>query len=130
MDKYLVSEIPGNQQVVIDVPEGYLRVAGYVDSNNGDGKMVFTRATTFAETGSSVGRSDDSIPLLQMHIQTPERALVIAHAFMKLADTMQEWVDNAECSDNCEECNCDDCPEHDQCFAVDDEDAEEEGFDG
>ena len=128
MDKYLVSEIPGNQQVVIDVPEGYLRVAGYVDQDTGDGRMVFTRATKFAETGSEVSYDKDNIPLMQMHIQTPERAMVIAHAFMQLAESMQEWADDAECSDNCEECNCNDCPVRDQCFAEDAEDAEEDAF--
>ena len=128
MDKYLVSEIPGNQQVVIDVPEGYLRVAGYVDPNTGDGRMVFTRATRFAETGSEVSYDKDNIPLMQMHIQTPERALVIADAFVRLADSMQEWADDAECANNCEEGNCDDCPVRDQCFAEDAEDAEEEAF--
>ena len=126
MDKYLISAIPVNQQVVIDVPEGYLRVAGFVDRDNGDGRMVFTRATKYAALGSSVGRDDDSIPLLQINIPTAERALVIADAFMRLADSMKDWEDDVECVDNCEEGNCDDCPVRDQCLAGDREDEEED----
>ena len=126
MDKYLISAIPVNQQVVIDVPEGYLRVAGFVDRDNGDGRMVFTRATKYAALGSSVGHDEDSIPLLQINSPTAERALVIADAFMRLADAMKDWEDGVECVDNCEEGNCDDCPVRDQCLAGDREDEEED----
>ncbi len=122
MDKYLVSEIPVDQQVIIDVPEGYLRVSGYVDGTNGDGRMVFSRATEFAETGGMVRPSSHNIPLLQMHVQTPARALVIARAFMQLAEEMREWEDEAERMEQCEECNCDDCPQYDFCYGDGDED--------
>lgn len=122
MEKYLVSEIPQHQQVVIDVPEGYLRVAGYVNEDTGDGRMVFSRATKFADVGSAAVSESESVPLLHLHVQTPERARAIARAFMQLADNLQDWEDAAEMSDACEECNCDDCPQHDFCYSDDEED--------
>lgn len=130
MEKYLVSEIPQNQQVVIDVPEGHLRIAGYVDSDRGDGRMVFSRSYKHAEVGSHAGFDADAVPLLQMHIQSRERALVIARAFLKLAEDMEQWEDDATASDACEECSCDDCPQHDFCFADDEEDNEEDKDNG
>ncbi len=122
MDKYLVSAIPAEQQVIIDVPEGYLRVSGYVDGRDGDGRMVFSRATEYADTGNTVMPNKHNIPLLQMHIQTPERAMVIARAFVQLAEEMRDWEDDADRMEACEECNCDDCPQYDFCYGDGDDD--------
>lgn len=130
MEKYLVSEIPQHQQVVIDVPEGHLRIAGYVDEDRGDGRMVFSRSSVHAEVGSHSGFDADSVPLLQMHIQSKERALVIAHAFMQLAEDMEKWEDDTAMSDACEECSCDDCPQRDFCYSDNDEGGEEDEDNG
>ena len=133
MDKYLVSEIPTNQQVIIDVPEGFLRITGYVDHDTGDGKMVFTRAIDYESSGSEVPHGSGIIPLMQMHIQSPLRALVIAEAFINLANEMKEYRDDDDdddwFDDECETYDCDDCPKHDICFGGDDpDDYEEEEF--
>ena len=125
MDKFMVTEIPAEQQVVIDVPEGYLRVTGSMDPSNGDGRLVMTRALEPADPGTETN-SEHTIPLLQIHIQSPERAMVIATALYRLAEMMKAWrIDNdvldEDEDDDCEDC-CPGCPHYDVCAGCDDDD--------
>lgn len=101
MDKYLVTEIPENQHVMIDAPEGFMRVTGSVDEVFGDGNIFFVRES---ECGD--------VPLLQMRIRTPERARGIAEAFNQLADLMECWINADDCPACCMGCEDDDGSVH------------------
>ena len=118
MSKYLVSEIPENQHMIIDVPEGFMRVCGAINPDTGEGNMAFSQAFASANTGEKVSSGSHSIPLLQMRIQSPEKALTIAQAFTDLAIRMKEFYDE----EDMESPDCDECSYQGRCFGQCEED--------
>lgn len=120
MDKYLVSAIPDEQQVVIDVPEGFLRISVSMDDASGEGRLVLASARNRANVGEEVHDMAERTPILQMRIETPQRAEALARALLSLADTMHEWLGDEEviCEDDSE---CEDCANRGICFADDDD---------
>ena len=94
MEKFIMSEIPDNQQVVLDVPVGHLRMRGNI-LRDGAGEMVFAIADESATIGDRVRdyiRSD----ALRIICQTPEKAETIAQAFLELAADMREAIEAIE----------------------------------
>ena len=92
MDKYLVTEIPDNQLVVIDVPEDGMDITSYIDDDSGNAHVVFTKES-----------AGITIPLLRVNISYPEQAQGIAAAFARLADAIDAQPED-EPQPCCREC--------------------------
>ena len=111
MEKFLMQEIPENTQVVLNVPEGRLRVGGSVDTEAGEGALIFGIADEEAKQGSRHAPGNDT-QAVRIIIQDPDRLRTIARACEELAERMEALLyeeddgDDEGCSDCSGCCGC------------------------
>ena len=88
MERFIMTELAENEQVVLDVPVGHMRLH-YRILRDGAGEMVFSIADDHAVPGMAL---HDTVrtEALRIICQTPEKAEVIARAFIGLADHMRK----------------------------------------
>ena len=121
MGKYLVKPILKEQEVLIDTPEGYLRVTAGMNDMTGEGSLILSEAYEYAEPGADVPNDEEQVPLAKVRITSKERALTLARVLLKLASKMREWEDNDEdCDEDC--IDRDTCEHKEVCLSEDKED--------
>lgn len=117
MGKYLVKPILKEQEVLIDTPEGYLRVTAGMNDLTGEGSLILSEAYEYVKPGDDVPNNEEQVPLAKVRITSKERALALARVLLELASKMREWEDDDEdCVD------CDTCEHREICQAEDEED--------
>lgn len=121
MSKYLVKPILKEQEVLIDTPEGYLRVTAGMNDMTGEGSLILSEAYEYAKPGDDVSSNEERVPLAKVRITSKERALTIARVMLELASKMREWEDDDEdCDEDC--IDCDTCEHREVCLSEDEED--------
>lgn len=121
MGKYLVKPILKEQEVLIDTPEGYLRVTAGMNDMTGEGSLILSEAYEYAKPGDDVPSNEEQVPLAKVRITSKERALTIARVLVELASKMREWEDdNEDCDKDC--VDCDTCEHREVCLSEDEED--------
>ena len=88
MEKFIMSELGDNEQVVLDVPVGCLRLH-YDTLHDGAGEMVFSISEECADPGTRA-YDEDCSDAVRIICQTPEKAETIARAFIELASYMRK----------------------------------------
>lgn len=123
MEKFVMTPIPDEDQVVLDVPEGRLRM-DFEIHDNGEGLMLFSIAKEYERPGAFAKRQESEVPALKLVVQSPEKANAIAHAFLAMADAMEDFADDEDDDDDEDEIGYDD-PEDDE----EEDDEEDSGSD-
>ena len=90
-----MKDIPEGEHVVLDVPEGQLRIGGVVHPN-GEAIAVFSISDEQAVAGSRPTSKPSDRTAVEIVLQTPERAETIALAFIELANKMREAITRQE----------------------------------
>ena len=111
MDRFVMTPIPEEDVVVLDVPEGKM-ILDYEVKENGEGLMYFY-----------IHKDDgDDVLAMKMSVQSPKKARVLSAAFKSMAEDLE---DGEECY--VEGCECD--PDIEFFFDEDEDDFDEDNFD-
>lgn len=122
MGKFVtMKDIPEGEQVILDVPEGRLRVGGIVRPY-GEALAIFSIAEETEKPGSRPAHKTTDRQAVKIVVQTPERAETIALAFIEMARKMREVMGEVPPTDDedeeedeeevpfCDPASCEGCP--------------------